>query len=769
MRRRRLVLGCIALALSGAGVLAAFIGTPDTSAKPPTDVAPKTSDSRARPNIVVLMLDDVGFGHLSAFGGPIPTPNIDRIAARGLRYTNFHTTALCSPSRAAFLTGRNHHSVGTGKITELASDAPGYTGRIPKSAATFAQVLRQNGYATYALGKWHNTPVEDVTPHGPYDLWPRALGFDHFYGFMGGDTDQWAPNLWDDEKPIDPAAGNPRYLLDRDLGDHAVRFVQAHAGRHEPFFLYIAPGTAHAPHHAPREVIDGNRGRFDRGWDAIREQTLAQQKKLGLMPEDASLSPRPSVIPAWDQLSTDEKHAFARMQEVFAGALEYADEQFGRVLDELERTKQLDDTIVIVTSDNGASGEGGLLGETNHWSSVNGVETGLGTILRYLDDLGGPRTFNHYPAGWALAGNTPGQYWKQTVHEGGVRDPFIISWPNGIRAHGEVRSQFTHLVDVAPTLFELAGVQVPDQVNGVKQMPLEGRSFVSTLGSAAETSPRHVQYFEMFGNRAIWADGYKAVAFHGRFPWVTKGTNPDFSKDRWELYRLDVDPNETRDLAAREPAKLTELRTLFDREARAHQVYPLDDSTADLVAKNMRRLVGDRTEFQYVGVTQATPEMLSPPVKNRAHSILARVHIPEGGAHGVIATCGGRFGGYALYVKDGKLTYVHNFVGEQKYRIESKRSVSSGDHELKFVFTKTGPNRGTGHLFIDGEPVGEGDIPHTVPNIYSATESFDTGLDTGTAAGDYDVPFAFTGRLDRVTVTIDDARGTDQQGVPSDQ
>ncbi|MBX3191833.1 MAG: arylsulfatase [Labilithrix sp.] len=741
MRRRLIALGCLAALLSCSRALQTREQAMTTSEE----------TSPPKPNVVVVLLDDVGFGHLSSFGGPIPTPNIDRVAARGLRYTSFHTTALCSPTRAALLTGRNHHAVGTGKITELVSDEPGYTGRIPTSAATFVEIFRQHGYATYALGKWHNTPVEDVTPNGPYDLWPHALGFDRFYGFMGGQTNQWAPNVWDDTLPIDPAVGHPGYFLDRDLGDHAIAYVAQHGKDRQPFLLYIATGSAHAPHHAPREVIDRNIGRFDAGWDVLREQTLARQKRMGIVPEETTLAPRPEEIPAWSSLSPREKRAFARMQEVFAGAVEYADEQLGRVLDQLEKTQQLDDTIVIVTSDNGASGEGGLIGLTNVFQDVNGIPTSLGEIERALDDLGGPNAINHYPAGWALAGNTPGRYWKQSTYEGGVRDPFVISWPNGIEARGGIRSRFTHVVDVAPTLLDLAGLAMPGEVNGVRQMPLAGESFVSSLRAARAPARRPPQYFEMFGNRAIWADGWKAVSFGGRMPWDHES---GFDAGPWELFRLDDDPGESRDLAAREPEKLAELEALFDREARKNRVFPLEGASVALVRENMRRLAGQQTTFRYEGFTRGTPEVLSPPVKNRSHAIVARVHVYDGGAEGVLATCGGRFGGYALYVKDGRLTYAHDYVGLERYVVTSTTRVPTGDVTLAVVFEKTGENAGRARLFIDGDAAGEGDIPHTVPILYSATETFDTGLDTATAAGDYEVPFAFTGRLDSVTVRL---------------
>lgn len=771
----KITLGCLSMTLTCLSTFACSNGDP---AREQQSSASAAEPAATRPNVVVLMLDDVGFGHLGAFGGPIATPNIDRVAARGLRYTNFHTTALCSPSRAALLTGRNHHSVGTGKVTELASDEPGYTGRIPKSAATFAEVLRENGYATYALGKWHNTPIDEATTHGPYDLWPQGLGFERFYGFLAADTDQWAPNLWDQKTPIDPGAGRTDYILDRDLADHAVSFIDEKVRTGQPFFVYLAPGTAHAPHQAPREFIARNKGLFDEGWDKVREATFARQKAIGIMPGDVQLAPRPAVIPAWDGLSRDEKRLYARMQEVYAAAVQYADSQFGRVLDELEKTGHLDDTIILITSDNGASGEGAMEGSANEMRVANQLPEDFAANLRLIDELGGPATYNHYPAGWAFAGNTPGQYWKQTVHEGGVRDPFIIAWPNGIAARGEIRPQFAHLVDVAPTILELAGIQMPATVNAVSQMPLEGVSLVPTFASAAATNKKAVQYFEMFGNRGLWSNGFKAVAFHGRWPWDTRSTNSDFAGDHWALYDLATDPNETVDLADTNPGKLSELRGLFEQQANEHHVFPLNDSTSALVAANMARLIGGRTQFVYSGVTRATPEVLSPPVKNHAHTIVANVRVGAGGADGVLATCGGRFGGYALYVKGGKLTYVHNFIGEERYTIVSAQPVPTGEVELKFVFTKTGPNRGRGRLYINGKLSGSGAIPRTVPILYSFSESFDTGLDTGTPAGDYEVPFAFQGDLERVKVTIDDVApgqpdvgpgSEDEQGVTYDE
>jgi arylsulfatase len=743
--------------------------TETTSAAVTRGAAPADA-AKAKPNVLIWMLDDVGFGHLSPFGGPVRTPNIERVASRGLRYTNFHTTALCSPSRGALLTGRNHHSIGMGKITELASDEPGYTGRIPPKDGTFVEALRESGYRTLALGKWHNTPIEDVTVHGPYDLWPMGLGFEHFYGFQGGDTNNWAPGLWSDTKPVEPYVGNPDYHLTTDLADHAIAFLdeRAAASTREPFLLYFATGTAHAPHHAPKAWIAKNKGRFDQGWDAVRDETFARQKRMGIMPPDARLPPRPDAIPAWDSLSPDEQRLFAHMQEVYSAAIEHADDQFGRILDELQKIGELDRTIVIVTSDNGASGEGALVGSYNEARLFNGVPEDLATNLKLMDKLGGPETYNHYPAGWALAGNTPGRYWKQTTHEGGVRDPMVISWPAGVAAHGEVRSQFTHMVDVAPTILELTGVASPAVIDGVPQAPLEGTSFVPTLADGSAPTQRTVQYFEMFANRGVWAGGWKAVTFHGRYPWDVTSHNPNYDKDVWELFNLDADPSESNDLSALYPEKLDEMKALFDLEARAHNVYPLDDSTTALLAANYRRLLGGRTSFTFQGVTVRTPEPLSPPIKNHAHTITAHVSAAKAGMNGLLATCGGRFGGYALYVQGGRLVYAYNYLGETTYTVQSKGQVPAGDVELKMVFVKTGLNQGHATLYIDGALVAEGDVPRTVPNVFSLDETFDTGMDTGTPAGDYQVPFEYTGTLRDVTVSIDDVAPSTTEVLPND-
>lgn len=681
---------------------------------------PRVEPRWVKPNIVVLVLDDVGFGHPSAFGGFIPTPNIERIAERGLRYTSFHVSGSGPTSRAALLTGR-----------DLRSE------RIPTGTESFAQVLRASGYSTYAVGRWANTAADEVSPDGPPERWPGALGFDTFYGFFGAATNQWAPALWLDRRPVDPAWSRQGYLLDGDIGDHAVKFIQEKDESGEPFLLLLAPSSGHAPHHAPRTMIERNEGRFDLGWDVVRAETFERQKRAGLVPRDAAIPDRPGVIPAWKDLEPEAKRLFARMQEVQAATLEYADAQLGRVLDELEETGMLDNTIIVVTSDGGASGEGGLLGTANVQRLANGLPPRLD--VSSVDDLGGPKTLGVYPAGWALAGNTPGRSWKQTLHEGGLRVPLVISWPKGIKARGELRPQFVHVADVAPTLLELA--RVPPASN------LDGKSFVPTLGSPETAAPRTAQSFESAGWRAVWASGWKAVSSDGRWPWEPAGA-AQAMPGRWELYDLTHDPNEAVDLTDRAPEKLSELLALLEADVVAQRVSALD-ATGERAAR--------RRHLVYRGVTRRTPESLSVPVKNRSHTIIAKVRAPaDATLEGVLATCGGRFGGYALYVDDGKLTYVHNYLGEQRYVIRSTDPIYGGERELRFVFEKTGEHRGTGRLFIDGVPVGEGRIPQTVPLVYSTSEGCDTGIDSGTAAGDYEAPFRFNGWLYRVEIAVAD-------------
>lgn len=720
MHKHPIVLVCLVLA-----TLAMACSSPSDSAALPSPPRPR----RVKPNVVLVVLDDVGFGQLSPYGGLVRTPNIARLAKSGLLYTSYHSAGGSSSSRAALLTGRAPRAEGSTPT--------------PIERTTLASRLRALGYSTYAVGKWHNTPAEHVTPHGPFDTWPQSLGFEHFYGFVGAEVDQWAPPLWHDDWPIDPAAGHPDYSLARDLFDHAIRFVREKDATGEPFFLYLAPGTTHAPHHAPRDVIERNRGRFDDGWDRMREATLARQKRLGIVPAETELPPRPDAIPAWSSLRDDERRLFTRMQEVHAAAAEHVDTQLGRLLDELEDAAMRDNTIVIVTSDEGASGSGGLLGTANMLRRANGLPDRLDVDA--LDELGGPKTYGDYPAGWALADNTPGRYWSGAAHEGGLRTPLVISWPKGIAARGELRSQLVHAVDIAPTVLELVrGRPLP---GARSRAAVDGRSFAATLASASATAPRELAIFETYDGRAIVAGDWKAVAFDDRWPW---SASPPARPERWELYDLANDPGEAHDLARAFPEKLAELRSIL---ARASPGMSALTRTAEARAPQRTLL--------YEGITRAIPEVLSAPVQGRSHSITAHVRVTsDAEPDGVLATCGGRFGGYALYVSHGKLTYVHNYVGDARYVVESTAPIHPGERELRLRFEKTGPDTAHVRLFVDGVLGGEGDVAHVVPRVFSTSEPCDIGGDSGTAAGDYDVPSLFSGRVHDLTISVDDDAST---------
>lgn len=711
---------------------------------------------KTQPNILIFLLDDVGFGQLSSFGGPYRTPNIDSVAARGLRYTNFHTTALCSPSRAALLTGRNHHSVGMATITETVSQEPGYNGILPKSAGTLAAMLRNVGYSTYGLGKWHLTPINEAGPQGPFDRWPTSMGFEHWYGFQGAETNQWSPALWKDTTPIEPAAING-YHLTVDLADKAVAYVKQQASNKNPFFLYFATGAGHAPHHAPREYIEANKGRFDQGWDKVREQTFAKQKQLGIVPSDAVLPERDPAIKAWDTLSANEKRLFARMQEVHSGFIEQTDHEFGRILQALQATGQLDNTIIFITSDNGASGEGGPVGTVNEMRWANAVPESLEDNLAMIDKLGGPATYNHYPAGWALTGNTPFRFWKQEVHGGGVNDPMILSWPAKIKATGAIRSQFTHMIDVVPTLLAATGVSAPNTLGGIAQMPIEGVSFVQTFNDANAVSEKSVQYFEMLGNRAIWKDGWKAVAWHGLYPWESNLVGSGhFDNDKWELYDLVKDPTESRDLATMYPGKLEELKMLFDQEAKAHQVYPLDDrSISQRASEANASFTAGMTEFTYLKVQERIPHPIAPSLRKRSFSVVADIEMRKNGAQGVIVADGGRFAGYSLFIKDQKLILAYNWLGMKTYTITANEKLAAGRGKVRVEAQPTGKDGALVTLFYDDRKVGEGTIEHSVPYGYSATETFDVGSDTITPVSEmYQSPFPFTGKLHKLTITL---------------
>ncbi len=723
--------------------------------------APITTPEKA-PNVLLVLLDDVGFGQASTFGGPVETPNLTRLAEKGLRYNQFHTTALCSPTRAALLTGRNHHSVGTGVVEELATGFPGYTTILPKSAATVAEVLRQNGYNTAAFGKWHNTPDYETSTAGPFDRWPTWLGFEYFYGFLGGDTNQWSPALVENTQRVAPPINNPDYHLTPDLVDRAIAWIrsQQSIAPEKPTFTYLATGATHAPHHAPKAWIDKYKGKFDQGWDKLREQTFARQKQLGVIPADAQLTSRPKELPAWDSLSKDDQRIYAHEMEVFAGFLAHTDYEVGRLINAIDQIGELDNTLIFyIVGDNGASAEGGLAGSINELKVFNKVPESREQLLASLNDLGSPKTFNHYHAAWAWAGTTPFQWTKQIAsHFGGTRNPLIITWGNRIKDRGGIRNQFHHVIDITPTILEAAGITVPTEVNGVKQQKLEGTSLLYTFDNSDAPSHHKTQYFEMFGNRAIYDEGWVAAARHPRLPW--QGTiNADFQQDPWELYNIEEDFSEANNLAAENPKKLEKLQELFLSQARQYQVLPLDDRVSERFDVSSRPSpAAGRTTFTYYPGVASIPEGSAPSLKNRSFSITADVEIPESGAEGVLLTQGGRFAGWGFFLENSKPTYIYNFVNAKRYIIQSPQKLSPGKSTIKFDFDydngEVGAG-GTGKLFINDQQVASGRIEKTVPYRLALDETFDVGRDTGTPVVEtYQVPFAFTGNLQKVTLNL---------------
>lgn len=723
--------------------------------------APITAPEKA-PNVLLVLLDDVGFGQASTFGGPVETPNLTRLAEKGLRYNQFHTTALCSPTRAALLTGRNHHSVGTGVVEELATGFPGYTTILPKSAATVAEVLRQNGYNTAAFGKWHNTPDYETSAAGPFDRWPTWLGFEYFYGFLGGDTNQWSPALVENTQRVAPPINNPDYHLTPDLVDHAIAWIrsQQSIAPDKPIFTYLATGATHAPHHAPKAWIDKYKGKFDQGWDKLREQTFARQKQLGVIPADAQLTSRPKELPAWDSLSKDDQRIYAHEMEVFAGFLAHTDDEVGRLINAIDQIGELDNTLVFyIVGDNGASAEGGLAGSINELKVFNKVPESREQLLASLNDLGSPKTFNHYHAAWAWAGTTPFQWTKQIAsHFGGTRNPLIVTWGNRIKDRGGIRNQFHHVIDITPTILEAAGITVPTEVNGVKQQELEGTSLLYTFDNSDAPSDHKTQYFEMFGNRAIYDRGWVAAARHPRLPW--QGTiNADFQQDPWELYNIEEDFSEANNLAAENPEKLEKLQKLFFSQARQYQVLPLDDRVSERFDVNSRPSpAAGRTTFTYYPGVAPIPEGSAPSLKNRSFSITADVEIPESGAEGVLLTQGGRFAGWGFFLENSKPTYIYNFLNAERYIIQSPQKLLPGKSTIRFDFDYDGSEvgaGGTGKLFINDQQVAEGRIEKTVPYRLALDETFDVGRDTGTPVVEtYQVPFAFTGNLQKVTLNL---------------
>jgi arylsulfatase len=712
------------------------------------------------PNVVFIILDDVGFSQLGCYGSGIETPNMDRLASGGLLYNNFHTTALCSPTRACMLTGRNHHSVGTGTIIELASGYPGYNGRIPENAATIARILKENGYNTFAVGKWHNTPEDEATLAGPFDRWPLGMGFERFYGFLGGDSSQWNPDLvYDNHRITHP--DRPGYHLTEDIIDRSMEFVldQKQVAPEKPFLLWMAFGACHAPHHTPKEFIEKYKGRFDSGWDREREEVIARQKKMGIVPQDAELAPFDERVKPWDTLSDDEKRLFARMQEVYAGFLDHTDHHIGRFLDFLEGIEQMDNTLIVLISDNGASREGGPNGSVNENRFFNQLRETVEGNLAMIDDLGGPGTYNHYPRGWAQAGNTPLKKYKQNTHGGGIRDPLIIHWPRGIKERGGLRTQYHHVIDIVPTVLEVIGIDPPDEVDGIPQKPIEGTSLAYTFNDADASTRKKVQYFEMFAHRGIWRDGWKAVTYHS---WDDRGK---FDDQKWELYHIDEDFSECRDLAAEHPDKLKELIDLWWAEAEKYQVLPLDDRTTERFYMDKPPHGKDRSTYVLYPGTAMIPEGACPPTRNCSHRITAEVNIPEGGAEGVLLAQGGRYGGYALFIQNRRLVYDHNYLGITHYTVTSNIDVPAGDGSLRLEFAKTGEHQGRAALFINGEKVGETPISRTIPVRYSLSEGLEIGKDTATPVSDtYACPFEFTGTIKKVVVSIDGEPHRDPEG-----
>lgn len=704
------------------------------------------------PNVVIVLLDDVGFGAAETFGGPIPTPTLERLARQGLRYNRFHTTGICSPTRASLLTGRNPHAVGVGAVLNSASNHPGKRGILRDDAKTLAQVLGEAGYATGAFGKWHLTPDWETSPAGPFDRWPTRKGFDHFYGFLGGETHQFEPTLYEGTRPIARPPGDD-YHLSEDLAKQAAAWLRLqHSIRPErPFFVYLATGATHAPIHAPEASIREFRGRFDHGWDEERRRTFERQKALGVVPADTQLTPRPEMLPAWDSLSADERRVASRLMEANAAFLSHADQQIGRVVSALEAIGELDDTIfVYIVGDNGASAEGGVLGSWNYFAGFHGVPENTALDLERLDAIGGPRSYPHYPSGWAWGTNAPFQ-WAKTIasHLGGTRNPLVVHWPKGIERRGELRSQFAHVNDVMPTILEAIGLDGSG-------LPFDGTSLVYSFTDADAKSRHRTQYFEVFGHRAIYHDGWMASAFRGRAPWrVLDPITRPLADDRWELYDLEHDFSQARDLAAREPERLRRLQALFEAEAARNSVLPLG---GDVPGEGLPKLHQDRRRFVYTEGAIGIPESGAPPIPNRSYEIRAEIEVPRAETSGVIVTEGGGVAGWALYVDRARRpVYTYNFFDVERMTIVGAEPLPIGSASLRYVFDSEGGigRGGRGRLYVGKRLVGEAKISRTAPRFFSIDETFDVGVDTGSPAGDYPPGSPFSGAIRRVEVTLD--------------
>lgn len=725
----------------------------------------------------MVLLDDVGFGASSAFGGPCQTPNFDKLAAKGLKYNRFHTTALCSPTRQALLTGRNHHSVGMGGITEIATSAPGYNSILPNTCSPIARTLKLNGYSTAQFGKCHEVPVWQTSPMGPFDAWPSGGGgFEYFYGFLGGDTHQYYPELVRDNSQVEPEkTPEEGYHLTVDLVDKAKAMIAdaKQVAPNKPFFMYFCTGAMHAPHHVPKEWADRYKGQFDDGWDAYREKVFAKQKEMGIIPPNAVLSRHDPDVPDWHSLSADERTLYARMMEVFAGFLEHTDHYLGELVQFLKDLGEYENTLIMVISDNGASSEGGPTGSVNENKFFNNVPENLAQNLAAIDDIGGPKYFNHYPWGWTHAGNTPFRRWKRETYRGGVSDPFIVSWPQGIQAKGAVRSQYAHAIDMVPTVLEALGLEAPTTIKGVTQSPIEGFSLADSFDQADAPSRHITQYFEMFGHRSLYHDGWRAVC-----PWpgtsftesglffgapISYDKLIELDAHSWELYNLQEDFAETNNLAETERDRLIAMIGMWYVEAGKYKVLPIDSRGTQRFAEERPQIAVDRQRYIYYPGTQVIPANAAPRLLNRSHSVSVEAVVPEAGAEGVLFSMGGNDGGFSFYVQNGKLTYGYNYVTDSYFKVESSQPLPTGHHIFSFQFTPTGPadiaqGRGTPaniKLLVDGQPVAEGDLPVTIPLSLGLGAGVALGADPGSPTmPDYQPPFKFTGEVNRALVDV---------------
>jgi arylsulfatase A-like enzyme len=729
---------------------------------------------KGAPNVLLIMTDDQGYGVTSTFGGVVPTPSMDRVAEAGLRYTQFHSTALCSPTRAALITGRNHHSVGFGVIGELSTGFPGYDSIIGSENATVGKILQQNGFATSWFGKEHNTPAFQYSLAGPFDQWPSGMGFDYFYGFMGGETDQWTPYLFRDHTQVFPWIGKPGYNLTTDLADDAIKYMSGlnAAAPDKPFFLYYVPGGTHSPHQPTQEWIDKFHGKFDMGWEKLREEIFANQKRLGVIPPNTKLTPWPDVLPKWDSLSAIQKKLYARQAEVFAAYAAYTDHEIGRVIQAVEDMGKLDNTLIIyISGDNGNSAEGTLEGTPNQMTAYNGIlKLPEIELMRYYESWGSEKTYPHMSVAWSWAFDTPFKWTKQVAsHFGGTRQGMAISWPGHINDVGGIRSQFHHMIDIVPTILEATGVNEPTTVDGIVQRPIEGVSMAYTFDQANANAPtkRETQYFEMFANRAIYHQGWVAATTPPAPPWEMGTTKlPEINDYKWELYNIVEDFSEYNDLAATNPDKLKELQALFLTEAGKYNVLPLDNSVLPRAITPRPSATAGRTLFTYEGENAGIPVGNAPSILNKDYTITAEVTIPKGGAEGMIATMGGVFGGYGLYLLKGKPVFVYNLLNLKRTRWEGGvggadlmgRALAPGKHTIVFDFKLESPGLGkggTGVLSVDGKELSRQTMEHSIPFLMSIDETFDIGCDTRTPVdASYELPFQFTGKIDQLTYKL---------------